>query len=134
MKSFHLEIVTPDGTEYNGNALSLLVKTDTGDIEIMAGHADLIAALSTGRARIRNENGESRFASVSGGFITVNREGVKLVTTTFEFADEIDLNRAKAAAERAERAIQNAKSERDELIAKAKLTRALNRINVAELK
>ncbi len=134
MKSFQLEIVTPDGIEYSGKAQSLLVRTDTGDVEILAGHADFIAALDTGRTRIRYEDGKSRFASSSGGFITVNREGVKLVATTFEFADEIDLKRAKVAAERAERAIEAAKTERDEKVARAKLARALNRINVAELK
>ena len=134
MRTFHLEIVTPDGSAFDGAVVSLLVRTDSGDIEILAGHADFVGALAIGRARIRYEDGNERFASTSGGFITVTREGVKLVATTFEFADEIDVNRAKAAAERAERAISSAKDERDVKIAKAKLARATNRINVASIK
>ena len=38
MKSFHIEIVTPDGIEYEGEVESLLVRTDDGDVEILAGH------------------------------------------------------------------------------------------------
>ena len=134
MKSFQLEIVTPDGTSFSGEAQSLLVRTDDGDIEILAGHADFFATLGIGRARIKLPDGEDRFASASGGFITVASGKVSLAATTFEFADEIDLSRARAAAERAEKALSIAKSERDERVARAKLARALNRIKIAEEK
>ena len=107
MKPFHLEIVTPDGLAFEGEAESLLVRTDGGDVEILAGHAEYVAALATGRARIRAA-GEDRFAAVSGGFLSVDKKSVKLVATTFEFADMIDLNRAKAAKENAEAALSRA--------------------------
>ena len=134
MNTFHLEIVTPDGMKFDGEAQSLLVRTDLGDVEIMAGHADFVGAIAIGRTRIKYADGTERFASASGGFLTVNREGAKLVATTFEFADEIDLNRAKEAAERANHAIETANDERSIRVAKAKLSRATNRINVASLK
>ena len=130
MRTFHLEVVTPDGSAFCGEAESLLVRTDGGDVEILAGHADYLAALSVGRARIRTAEGD-RIAAISGGFLSVDKKSVKLVATTFEFADEIDLNRAKAAKERAESAIQRAKNDREITIAKAKLQRAMSRISVA---
>lgn len=130
MRAFHLEIVTPDGCAFDGEAESLLVRTDGGDVEILAGHADYIAALSVGRARVRTSEGD-RFASISGGFLSVDKSSVKLVATTFEFADEIDLKRATLAKEHAEAAISGAKSDRELEIAKAKLARALSRISVA---
>ena len=133
MKPFHIEIATPDGLCYDGEIDSLLIRTDDGDVEILAGHTDFLTTLSTGRARII-KNGESRFASASGGFISVSRYGVKVAAITFEFADEIDLKRAEIAKENAELALHSARDERDERIAKAKLARALNRINIAELK
>ena len=133
MKPFHLQIVTPDGLAYDGEAESLLVRTDDGDVEILAGHTDFLASVGIGRTRIRI-GGEDRFASASGGFLSVSGGEVKLVTITFEFADQIDLSRAKAAKEKAEAAIAKANGERAERLAKAKLARALNRINVAELK
>ena len=131
MRAFHLEIVTPDGSAFDGEAESLLVRTDSGDVEILAGHADYMDALAVGRARIRPSDGD-RLAASSGGFVSVDKKSVKLVATTFEFADEIDVKRAAAAKENAEAAITRAKNDRELDLAKAKLARALSRINVAE--
>ncbi len=133
MRRFHLEIATPDGICFDGEVESILLRTDDGDVEILAGHADFLASLSTGRARLITESGE-RFASVSGGFVSVSSDGVKVAAITFEFSDEIDLARAQAAKERAEIAISSAKDERAVGVAKAKLARALNRINIAGMK
>ena len=132
MKEFHLQIVTPDGLKLDGMVESLLVRTDDGDVEFLAGHEDYMASLGTGRARIR-VGGENKFASVSGGFVTVSRDGVKLVAVTFEFREEIDVSRAKSALESARLAVAEAKDERAMRIAEAKLKRAINRINIAEI-
>ena len=133
MKRFHLEIATPDGICFDGEAESVLIKTDDGDVEILCGHADFLASVATGRARVLVD-GKSRYASASGGFISVNRDGVKIAAITFEFADQIDEKRAEAAKERAEAAISSAKDAKAIELAKAKLQRALNRINVAGMK
>ena len=131
MHNFHLQIVTPDGLIFDGDAEAILVRTDMGDVEIMRGHADYFATLGVGRAKL-TANGTSRDASASGGFISVKGGEVRLVSTTFEFADEIDVNRAKAARERAEAALRKAEDDKSIRVAKAKLARAINRINVAK--
>ena len=132
MNEFHLTIATPDGTKFDGNATSLLVKTESGDVEILAKHADYFASLGIGRARIR-ANGEDRLASSAGGFLSVKQNEVMLVATTFEFADEIDVKRAILAKEKAEEAISRSNDDKMIMLAKAKLARAINRINVADL-
>ena len=133
MRQFHLEIVTPDGLEFDGMAESLLTRTDDGDVEILAGHADLIATVGIGRTRIIS-GGKTVFASSAGGFLSVKGGEVRLVTVTFELQDDIDLERAKRAKERAEELLKSKSGEKDIRIAKAKLARALNRINVANMK
>jgi F-type H+-transporting ATPase subunit epsilon len=133
MKAFHIRIVTPDGLEFDGQVESLLVRTDDGDVEILAGHADLLASVSTGRARLLIE-GKPRYASVNGGFLSVSGGKVSLCAITFEFADQIDLKRAEAAKEKAEAAIKSASDERAVRVAKAKLARAASRIKVATMK
>ena len=133
MKPFHLEIVTPDGLAFEGEIESLLIRTDDGDVELLRGHADFLASIATGRARLLVD-GKPRYASVSGGFVSVQNGMAQVVAITFEFAENIDLARAKEAKERAESAITRANDERTELVAKAKLARAVSRINVAELK
>lgn len=132
MKEFHLEIVTPDGLIFDEQVESLLVRTDDGDVEFLAGHIDYMASLGTGKARIKKD-GDEKCASVSGGFVTVAGGEVKLVAITFEFADTIDLERAKAARDKANELLANAKDFASVDLAKAKLERALNRINVAQM-
>ena len=132
MKPFHLEIVTPDGLAFDGEVESLLIRTDDGDVEILCGHADFLASIGTGRARLLID-GKPRYASVSGGFVSVSEGMTRVVAITFEFAEDIDVNRARIAKERAEVALTRANGEREELVAKAKLSRAISRINVSEL-
>ena len=132
MKSFNLKIVTPDGLCFDSEVESLLVRTDDGDVEFLAGHIDYMASLGTGRARIKAD-GKDRYASVSGGFVTVKGGEVKLVAITFEFRENIDLERAKAARDAAKVSISSAKDDKVLKLAKAKLQRALNRIDVAEM-
>jgi F-type H+-transporting ATPase subunit epsilon len=133
MKSFHVEIVTPDGLEFDGMVESLLVRAEDGDVEILAGHTDLIASIGVGRARII-VNGEKRFASVNSGFLSVENGEARLCAITFEFADQIDLKRAEAAKEKAEATIKTASDDMAVRVAKAKLMRAASRIKVANMK
>ena len=133
MKAFHIRIVTPDGLEYDGQVESLLVRTDDGDVEILAGHTDLLASIDTGRARLLID-GKKRFASVNGGFLSVCGGEVNLCAITFEFADEIDLARAERAKAEAEDKLQTIKDAKAERIVKAKLARAASRIKVANMK
>ena len=133
MTRFHLEIATPDGRIFDNEVESLLVRTDDGDVEILAGHADFLASLSTGRARLITESC-TRFASVSGGFVSVISGKVKVCAITFEFSDKINVKRAEEAKARAEAAINSSVDEKAVRIAKAKLARAMNRINVAGIK
>ena len=133
MKEFHLEILTPDGIEFNGMVQSLLVHAVDGDVEFLAGHVDYITTLGVGRARIKID-GKDRFAAVSGGFVTVTSGEVKLIATTFEFAEEIDIDRARSAKERAKDIIASSKDNKTIEVARLKLQRAISRINVAELK
>ena len=130
MKPFHIEIVTPDGLIYDGQAESVLVRTHDGDVEILANHTDYIAPLATGRARLIID-GQKRFAAINGGFISVTKGEVKLVTITFEYSDQIDLSRAKAAKEKAENKLKAANDANTERLVKAKLARAISRIKVA---
>lgn len=132
MKSFNLKIVTPDGLLFESEVESLLVRTDDGDVEFLAGHIDYMASLGTGRARIKQDD-KDRFASVSGGFVTVKGGEVKLVAVTFEFRENIDLARAKAARDTAKANISSASDDKAMKLARAKLQRALNRIDVAEM-
>ena len=133
MRDFHLQIATPDGLVFDGQALGLLVRTDGGDIEIMAGHEDYFATLGTGRAKLTTAEG-AREAATSGGFVSVKNGEVRVVFTTLEFAENIDAERAKRAKENAEELIRKAADKKTLAAAEAKLKRAINRISISKSK
>ena len=133
MSTFHLQIVTPDGLFFDGQAERLTVRAATGDLTILPRHMDFVAALGMGQARVSCE-GNVRNAACIGGMLRVQNGEVRLLATTFEWADEIDFDRARRAKEVAESRLQNrASMTADEIrLAEAKLRRALVRIGLQE--
>ena len=131
MSSFPLRIVTPDGSLFDGHAEALRLRTSEGYVSLRAGHADYIAALDVGMVSLTRD-GVTRNAACGGGFVSVEKGAVRLVATTFEYADDIDVERAELAKARAEERLAQAREDRDITLAKAKLSRALNRISVAK--
>ncbi len=130
MTGFPLKIVTPDGLEFDGMAESLTVRTVTGDMGIMAKHADCVAPLGMGEATVVID-GQRRRAACIGGMVSVINGVVNLVPTTFEWADEIDVARAEASEKRAQAVLANKNATDTEIkLAKARLKRALVRKNV----
>lgn len=130
MSSFHLQIATPDGLIFDGQAERLLCRTIAGDVCILARHADYVTALGMGEARI-TVDGIVRRAACMGGMLTVVKGEAHLVPTTFEWAEDIDAERAQRAKERAEMQIREKKADkRDLMLAEARLKRALVRMQV----
>ena len=132
MKSFHLSIVTPDGTQFDGEAEELVVSTISGDMGIMAGHINCVTALGMGKALIVSD-GKKREAACIGGILSVIDGKVSLVPTTFEWADAIDVKRAEAAEEKARKMLDDKAhmTSVEQRLAEARLKRALVRKSVA---
>ena len=119
MTPFDLKIITPEKTFFEGNTEQIIVRTVSGDIGILAGHAPYVANIVSSPFRIKIE-GEFRTAAISGGLIKVSADGVTVVTSAIEWA--------KAAAENKLR--ENA-SQKEFERAEQKLRRAMNRLVVA---
>lgn len=131
MSTFHLKISTPDGMLFDGDVERLRVRMIDGDVCLLAHHADYVSAVGAGEAALTLEGGQQRTAACIGGMLTMLKNEAHLIATTFEWADQIDLDRAKRAKERAEERIKAAKDDKREiLLAQAKLQRALVRIGV----
>lgn len=134
MNTFSLKIVTPDGVEYDGPAEELVVRTITGDLGILAGHTNCVAPLGMGMAAVKID-GEKRYGACIGGMVSVLNGEVKLVPTTFEWADKIDIARVALSEERAKQVISNKSANDTDLrLAEARLKRALIRKSVAQYK
>lgn len=130
MTPFKLQIITPEKTVFDGETEQVIVRTTVGDVGILKGHEPYCAALGIGQMRIM-QNGEFRRAATSGGIIKVSKEMTTILVQTCEWADEIDVERANAAKAAAEERLKAAKSDKELLLADAKLKRALNRIDTS---
>ena len=135
MAQFHLQIVTPDGLFYDGQAESVTVPTVDGAVTILARHIDYLSALGMGEARVEAD-GKTRRAACIGGMVSVTQGEVKVVATTFEWAEDIDAQRAERALEIATQTLQNRQQLTDQelILAQAKLKRALVRTSSAKLR
>ena len=131
MATFHLQIVTPDRKVFDGEAEKIIVRTLGGDVCILARHIDYAAPLGIGEARVTDAEGNTRIAACSGGMIGVSAGEVRVMATTFEWADEIDLARAEKAQQAAkEKLAALDHHDREFAVTEAKLKRALARIHV----
>lgn len=101
---------------------------------ILARHVNYVAALGMGRAVVV-ASGNRRAAACIGGMLSVVDGEVTLVPTTFEWADKIDVDRAEASYQRADKVLHDSNATDTDLkLAEARLHRALVRKSVASYK
>ncbi len=129
MSTYHLQIVTPDRKVYDGEAQKIILRTVNGDVCILPHHIDFAIPLGIGQASVTDADGNTRQAACNGGMLSVSNNEVRVVAVTYEWADEIDLERAKRAEEEAEERMKILdRQDKDFAMAEVRLKRALTRI------
>lgn len=131
MSTFLLEIVTPERKVYGQEVNMIIARGVEGELGILPHHIPLVTPLEIGPLRIKKD-GATETIAVSGGFMEVRRNKVVILAETAEFPSEIDLERALAAQQRAERRLQAKRDDIDHRRAELALQRALNRMKVAK--
>ncbi len=132
----NVDIVAPDRTVFSGEAESVQAPGTEGSFEVLTDHAPMIAALDIGILRILPGGQAERIAfATSGGFLEVLNNVVTVVAETAEPADEIDVERARRAEERAQELFDRALSQEGDDVdrerAEAARERARNRLRLA---
>lgn len=130
MAKLKLEIVTPEKMFFEGEVDMVIARTTNGDVGILKDHEPLVSALSIGAVKIINDS-KTSYVAISNGFIFVQDKLTSLITDTAEWADEIDLERAKNALERAKENYER-KDGKVNNLKRVKLLKAINRIRVFE--
>ncbi len=131
-KTIRLDIVTPEKIVYSDDVNMLVARESNGYvIGILPNHAPLIAGLQIAPVRVKKDNGEY-LISIGEGFIEVKANKVTILATCAELPEQIDVDRAVAAKERAELRLKERKQETDLTRAEAALKRAMVRLKVAE--
>lgn len=132
MSSFHLTIVCPDGCLFDGDAQFIKLRTTEGDVGILPNHISYTAAIGMGECEVQTEE-QRRLAACIGGIVSVADNEVSVISTTFEWKEDIDADRARASLQRAENALAGGDlSGPERQVYEARKRRALVRIGVAE--
>ena len=134
MATILLEVATPDkGEVYKNDINMLIVRSICGELGILPKHANLLTELIPHVMRIKEGGGESQLF-VGGGFMEVTPEKITILADSAEVPDDIDVERARAALNRAQERVDAYKSQKDSDIdikrAEAALARAKARLLV----
>ncbi len=127
----HIEVITPERKVYEDDVDMVIAPGSEGYLGILPHHAPLLTALGPGEFRVK-KGGAEEVLAVFGGFMDVREGRVTVLTDAAEHVEEIDVQRAQAAREKAQQALAAPVSAADEARARAALQRALVRIRVSE--
>ncbi|HZT42593.1 MAG TPA: F0F1 ATP synthase subunit epsilon [Chthonomonadaceae bacterium] len=130
MATFPLELVTPERKLFSEEVQMVRVPGVEGSLGILAGHAPLLTELTTGLIKLTLADGQTAYIATSGGFMQVSREKVIILADSAELSEEIDVDRAREAAEKARQMLAVEGINAEEV--RQQLERAENRIKVAQ--
>jgi F-type H+-transporting ATPase subunit epsilon len=102
-----VELVSPERILYSGEADMVIARTvGGGEIAFLTGHAPFVGALDIATVTIRSSGGDETVA-VHGGFVEVSHDTVTILSDVAELSSQIDVERARVAADRAEHQVQH---------------------------
>jgi F-type H+-transporting ATPase subunit epsilon len=128
--TFYLDIVVPDRKFFSGDVQEIIVKTPGGEIGILKGHMPMVVAISIGSIKIKKDDVWTE-AFLSEGFLEVMQDKATILADTAEWPEEIDINRAKAAEERARERLHSKLGNVEHMSSQAALQRAISRLKVS---
>lgn len=131
MSELSLEIISPAKQVFSGEIKSITVPGTKGRFQVLKNHAPIISTFEIGLIKV-NLTDKTRYFATAGGTIEVLNNKVLILADSIESSDEIDLERAVKAKERAEKRLQEKSKDIDVERAQAALARALNRIRIKE--
>jgi F-type H+-transporting ATPase subunit epsilon len=125
-----LEVVTPAGMVVSDAVDEVVLPGVEGEFGVLPGHVPLLTALKIGEMAYR-KGGETHYLAVSWGYVEVTAGKVMVLAETAEKAMDIDIGRAELAKAEAEKLLLGSKGDIEDEIAKARLEKALTRVQVA---
>ena len=130
MSTFQVSILAADRDFYEGPCESLVIPTLQGQYGILAHHRNLIAAVVPGTLHYTVPDKPEQIAAVSAGLIKVENNEVLILVDSAERPEDIDVNRARRAADEAKEAMLQKKSIQEYRSAQTRLARAISRLRV----
>lgn len=135
MAQIHLEVVTPSGAVVSEEVDIVTAPGVSGEFGVLANHAPFLSTIKTGTLSFKKDR-TSKYLMVTGGFAEVSNNKITFLVESAEFGNDIDVDRAIRAKERAEKRLaqaQQATEKINRVRAEAALQRSLARMRTAEM-
>jgi F-type H+-transporting ATPase subunit epsilon len=133
MKNLELEVITPSKKAFTGMVKSVTVPGKLGNFQILYNHAPILSELDIGRIKLSEKGSDKAEYTTGGGTVEVLDNKILILAESFEKRDEIDVERAEKALERAKERLSKKNQDKsiDAARADAALRRAVNRLKLA---
>ena len=128
MKELNLEIITPSKQAFSGKVKSLTVPGTAGSFQVLFNHAPLLSTFEIGKVKIEDLEGKETEFATSGGTVEVTENKILILADSLETKEEINVERAKQAYDRAKDRLSNRGKDIDAIRAEGALARAINRL------
>lgn len=132
MNELDLEIISPEKKVYSGKVKSVTIPGTKGNFQVLYNHAPLISTFEIGIIKLSLSDDSTLVFTTSGGSAEVLDNKVLILSDTVESIEDLDIERARRAKERAENRLTKKEGIIDVDRARIALARALNRIKMAE--
>jgi F-type H+-transporting ATPase subunit epsilon len=130
-ENIKLEIVTPEKSVVSEEAQVVVAPGALGEFGVLSGHTPFLSTLNVGSLRYTDANGEERFVFINGGFAEALPDKVTVLAESAERRRDIDVDRAKAAMDRAQKRLDGVDDEgMDVFRAKIALMRSISRLKI----
>ena len=128
----HCDIVSAEGEIFSGLVEMVVAHGELGDLGIALGHAPLITNLKPGPIRLIKQGGEAEVFYISGGFLEVQPNMVKVLADTVQRAADLDEASAQEAVKAAEKALNEKGADFDYGTAAARLAEAAAQLRTVQ--
>ncbi|OQY06952.1 MAG: ATP synthase F1 subunit epsilon [Desulfobacteraceae bacterium 4572_123] len=135
-ENIKLEVVTPEKSVVSEEAQIVMSPGSLGEFGVLIGHTPFLTTLKIGTIRYKDADGTEKYVFVNSGFEEALPDKVTVLAESAERREDIDVERAKAAMERAEKRLAEDRSKEDIDFSRAKvaLARAAERVKLSDFK
>ena len=130
MSELHIDVVTPKGIHFSGESIACTAPGSNGEFQLLKDHAAFIAVLRIGALKF-NMGNNIKIMATSGGFLEVRENRVSIIVESAEWAENIQVDRARGAEKRARERLSHPETHIDVERAQLALARALNQLKIA---
>ena len=132
-ESLILEVVTPQKAVVSEEVQIVMAPGSDGEFGVLKEHTTFLTSLKIGTLRYKDAGGNEKLIFINGGFAEVLPEKVTILAESAERKEEIDVDRAKQAKDRAEKRLAQKSADTDLVRAETALRRAIHRLSVKEV-